>query len=415
MLFLKDLKQIVTSEGKSPLSGENQKNIKVLKNFSVFIKNGRIEAIEKKDKILKDFPEVKKAKEIDCKNLIAFPGFVDPHTHLVFGGERREEFYLKLKGVPYMEIAKRGGGILSTLKKTRKISFEKLYEESLKKLNKAISYGTTTIEIKSGYGLNLKDELKQLRVIKKLKENSKIEIIPTLMCAHEIPPEFKENRKGYIDLIINKIIPQVAKEKLAKFCDIFCEKGVFSEDEAILILKKARDYGLKLKIHSDEFAESGGAKVAGFLGTTSAEHLAYPSEEGLKMMGEKKVVAVLLPGVQFFLKSKKLPPVDLFKKYNVPIALGSDFNPGSSPVINIQLIAKFGVYLLGLLPEEAINAVTINSACALELAHKKGTIEAGKDGDILLFEMDHWLDLFYLFGENFLKFTISKGKVVWKA
>lgn len=415
MLFLKDIKQIITSQGKFPISGEKQKKIKILKNYSIYIKNGKIEALGKKDKILRNFPEIKKAKEIDCKNLIAFPGFVDSHTHLVFGGERREEFYLKLKGVPYMEIAKRGGGIISTLKATRKISFEKLYEESLKKLKKAISYGTTTIEIKSGYGLNLKDEIKQLQVIKKLKENLKIDIVPTLMAAHEIPPEFKNNRSGYINLILNEIIPRVSKEKLAKFCDVFCEKGVFTEEEAILILEKARDYGFKLKIHADEFTDSGGAKVAGLLGTTSAEHLAFPSEEGLELMGKKKVVAVLLPGVQFFLKSKNIPPVDLFKKYNIPIALGTDFNPGSSPVLNIQIIAKLGVYLLGLLPEEAINAITINSACALDLGDKKGTIEIGKDGDLVLFEMEHWLDFFYWFGENFLKYNISKGKIVWKA
>lgn len=415
MLFLKDIKQIITPEGNKPLSGKFQSRIKILKNYSIFIKDEKIRAIDKKDKILKKFPEIKKAREIECKNLIAFPGFVDCHTHLVFGGERREEFYLKLKGVPYMEIAKKGGGILSTLRATRKISFDKLYEESLKKLEKAISYGTTTIEIKSGYGLNLKDELKQLKVIKKLKENSRIEIVPTLMCAHEIPPEYKNDRRGYIDLMVKKIIPAVSKEKLAEFCDVFCEKGVFTEKEAIFILKKARDYGLKLKIHSDEFAESGGAKVAGLLGCTSAEHLAFPSENGLKLMGKNKTVAVLLPGVQFFLKSKSIPPVQIFKKYNVPIALATDFNPGSSPTLNIQWITKLGVYLLGLLPEEAINAVTLNSASALKLYDKKGSIDEGKDGDVLLFQMDHWLDFFYWFGENFLKYTISKGKIIWKA
>ncbi len=415
MLFLKDIKQIVTSFGNKPLSGEKQKKIKIFKNYSIFIKNGMIFCFDKKDKILKKFPEVKKAKEIDCKELIAFPGFIDCHTHLVFGGQRRNEFYLKLKGIPYMEIAKKGGGILSTLKATRKISFDNLLEESLRKLNKSISYGTTTIEIKSGYGLNLKDELKQLKVIKELKERSPIEIVPTLMSAHEIPPEFKKNRDGYIDLIINEIIPKVAKENLAKFCDVFCEIGVFTEEETILILKKAREFGLKLKVHSDEFSESGGAKVAGLLKCISAEHLAFPSEEGLKLMGKNKIIAVLLPGVQFFLKSKNLPPIDKFKKYNVPIALATDYNPGSSPTQNIQFIAKLGVYLLGLMPEETINSITINSACALDLGDKKGTIEEGKEADLNLFEMEHYLDFFYYYGDNFLKYTISKGKIIWKA
>lgn len=415
MLFVKDLKQIITSYGKKPLASKEQEKIKVFKGYSIFIKDEKIKAIGKKDKIFKKFSEVKKAKELDGKNLVAFPGFIDPHTHLVFAGQRREEFSLKIRGVPYMEIAKKGGGILSTLKATRKISFEKLYDESFDKLKKAISFGSTTIEIKSGYGLNLKDELKQLKVIKKLKENSKIEVVSTLMCAHEIPPEFKTNRKEYIDLILNEIIPSVSRENLATFCDVFCEKGVFTEEEAILILKKAKSYGLKLKIHADEFAESGGAKVAGLLKCTSAEHLAFASEEGLKKMGKNKTVAVLLPGVQFFLKSKNIPPISLFKKYKVPIALGSDFNPGSSPTINLQFIAKLGVFLLGLTPEEAINAITLNSACALDISDKTGTIEVGKDGDLVLFEMEHWLDFFYWFGDNKLKYTISKGKILWKA
>lgn len=415
MLFIKDLKQIITSYGTKPKAGSEQEKIKVFKGYSIFIKDEKIKAVGKKDKIFKKFPEVKKAKELDGKNLVAFPGFIDPHTHLVFAGQRREEFSLKIKGVPYMEIAKKGGGILSTLKATRKISFDKLYDESFDKLKKAISFGITAIEIKSGYGLNLKDELKQLKAIKKLKENSKIDVVSTLMCAHENPPEFKNNRNGYIDLILNKIIPIVSKEKLATFCDVFCEKGVFTEREAILILNKAKSFGLKLKIHADEFAESGGAKVAGLLKCTSAEHLAFASEEGIRQMGKNKTVAVLLPGVQFFLKSKKIPPISLFKKYNVPIALGSDFNPGSSPTINLQLIAKLGVFLLGLLPAEALNAVTINSACAIDLGQKKGTIEVGKDGDLALFEMENWLDFFYWFGDNKLKYTISKGKILWKA
>lgn len=414
MLFLKDIRQVVTPSGSKALSGENQKKIKKFKNYSIFIKNGIVFGFDKKDKILKRFPEVKKAKEIDCKNLVAFPGFVDCHTHLVFAGERKDEFYLKLKGVPYMEIAKKGGGIISTLKATRKASFNSLQEESLKKLEKAISYGTTAIEIKSGYGLSLKDELKQLKVIKELKKRAPIEVFPTLMAAHEIPPEFKSERKAYIDLIIDKIIPEVSKENLAIFCDVFCEKGVFTEEEAILILEKAKKCGLKLKIHADEFADSGGARVAGILKCISAEHLAFPSEEGLKLMGKNKTIAVLLPGVQFFLKSKNLPPIDKFKKYNVPIALATDFNPGSSPTLNIQMIAKLGVYLFGLLPEEAITAITINAACALDTGDRKGTIEEGKEGNLNLFEMENYLDFFYYFGDNFLKYTISKGKIIWK-
>lgn len=414
MLLLKDIKQIVTPKSKKPLSGDLQKKIKIYKNCSIFIEDGKIKSIGKKDKILKDFPQIKKAKEIECKNFVAFPGFIDCHTHLVFAGERRNEFYLKLKGIPYMEIAKRGGGILYTLKKVRKISFDNLYEESFEKLKKAISFGTVAVEIKSGYGLNLKDEIKQLRVIKKLRENLDIEVIPTLMAAHEIPPEFKNNRKGYIELIINEIIPKVSEENLALFCDVFCEKGVFTEREAELILKKAKEAGLKLKIHADEFEDSGGAKLAGSMGCISAEHLAFSSEEGIKEMGRNGVIAVLLPGVSFFLKSKKIPPVDLFKKHNVPIALGSDFNPGSSPNLNIQFVLKLAVFIFGLLPEEALNAITLNSAFAVDLGDKKGSIEEGKDGDILLFEMENWLDFFYYYGENFLKYNISKGKILWK-
>ncbi len=414
MLFLKDLKEIVTSSGNLPLGGEEQGKVKIYKNYSIFLKDGIIKAIGKKDKIFKEFPEVKKAKEIEGKSLVAFPGFVDCHTHLVFAGQRREEFSLKLKGVPYMEIAKKGGGILSTLKSTRKISFDNLLSESKKKIERSISYGVTTIEIKSGYGLNLKDEIKQLKVIKKLKEIFKINIIPTLMSAHEIPPEYKENRNGYINLIINEIIPKVSKEGLAKFCDVFCEKGVFTPEETIFILNKAKEFGFDLKVHADEFAPSGGAEVAGKLNCISAEHLLNPNEEGIKLMGKSGTVAVLLPGVLFFLKIKKLPPIETFKKYNVPIALATDFNPGSSPTQNIQLIARLGVFLLGLKPEEVLNAITINGASALSLSNRIGTIELGKDADLTLWEMDNWLDFFYWFGEDFLKYTISKGKILWK-
>lgn len=414
MLFIKDLKQIVTSSGTKPLSGKKQGKIKVFKGYSIFIKDEKIKAVGKKDKILKKFPEVKNAKELNGKNLIAFPGFIDSHTHLVFAGQRRKEFSLKLKGIPYMEIAKKGGGILSTLKATRKISYEKLLEESIEKIKKVISFGTTTIEIKSGYGLNFKDEIKQLRVIKELKKKFKINIIPTLMSAHEIPEEFRDNREEYIKLITEEIIPTVSKENLAIFCDVFCERGVFTKEESIFILKKAREYGLKLKIHSDEFAQSKGAEVAGMMGCISAEHLAFPSLLGLKKMKEAGTIAVLLPGVVFFLRSKNLPPVELFKKYNIPIALGTDYNPGSSPTVNIQLIAKLAVFLLGLTPEDAINAITINSACALDISDKTGTIEVGKDGDLVLFEMEHWLDFFYWFGDNSIKYTISKGNILWK-
>jgi imidazolonepropionase len=349
---------------------------------------------------------------IDCENSVVLPGFVDPHTHLVFAGWRAEEFELRLAGKTYKEIAEAGGGIIATVLKTRQATEEELYERALRRLKEMISWGTTTVEIKSGYGLDTKNELKILRVIKRLEAAGLTGVVPTFLGAHSVPREMKKS--DYLRLIIDEMIPVVAKEGLAKFCDVFCENFVFNAEESRVVLEAGKRAGLLPTIHADEIESSGGAEVAAEVGAVSASHLLQPLETWLRMMSEKGVVAVLLPATCFFLQERHRPPVGKMRELGIPIALGSDFNPGSSTLLAQPLTLQFGCIYYGLTIVEAIRGVTLIAAKALKMEQEVGSLEPGKRADIVITDVPDYRHLAYRLGHNPVRTVISKGRVIYQ-
>ena len=369
-----------------------------IKNGVIAIEDGRISYVGEEDKPAR--------KVLLARNKVVIPAFCDPHTHLVFAGDRADEFEMRLKGVPYMEIAKRGGGIMSTVRKVRETSEEDLFLMALKRLDYALYHGTATIEIKSGYGLNLEEELKILRVIKRLKDNHRIRIVSTFLGAHFVPPEFEYSE--YVDYVID-MIPEV--KDLCDFCDVFCEEGAFTPSDSERILEAGKKYGLMPKIHADEIKSSGGSEVAGKVGAVSADHLVYPSDNGLKLMAQAGTVAVLLPGTSLFLMEKETPPVEKMRSLKIPVAIGTDFNPGSSPILNMQLIVSLACLKYKLTPQEAIISATYNAAKALNLENETGSIEEGKSADILIMKVENYKEIPYWIGFDLIEKVIVKGEI----
>jgi imidazolonepropionase len=349
---------------------------------------------------------------IDATGKTLTPGLVDSHTHVVYGGSREKELQLKLKNVSYIEILNNGGGILSSVKETRKLSTEELYEQSKKRLDLMLLHGTTTIESKSGYGLNFQDEIKMLQVNKLLNKKHHIDVISTFMGAHAIPTEYKENRRGYIELITNEILPYISENVLAEFIDIFCEKGVFTIEESREILLAGRKNNLKLKIHADELESFGGAELAAELKAVSAEHLVGASEEGIRQMSSRGVIPVLLPATSFYLRLNRYANAKAMIEAGLNIALATDCNPGTSPTESLQTVMTFACFGMGLLPEEIINAMTINAARAVGKNRNIGSIEEGKIADLVLFNTSNLDYLVYHFGINSVDIVIKKGKIV---
>lgn len=402
LVVIKNARQILT------LSGND---LGIIGNCSVIIKDGKISAFTKTQQLK---TKNSKLTIIDAEDCVVMPGFVDCHTHLVFAGSRENEFVMRLEGKSYKEILSAGGGILQTVNHTRQASEKELLALAQRRIDELIKWGTTTVEIKSGYGLDTENELKILRTIKQLQKQNhhKITIIPTFLGAHAVPPGIKKS--DYIETIINDMIPQVAKQRLSTFCDVFCENFVFNAQESLRILKTARKFGLIPKVHADEIESSGGAEVAGKVAAISAEHLLYPSAQGLKLMKKQNVIAVLLPGTTFFLRSKQTPPIDKMRKLGIVIALGSDFNPGTCMIYQMPIIIALGCLLYGLTLTEAIRGATINSAKTLGLDNTIGSIEVGKDADIIILDVPDYKHIAYQFGRNFVKTVIKKGEVVYK-
>lgn len=352
----------------------------------------------------------KKIDIIDAQGCVVTPGLVDSHTHLVFAGSREEEFSARIAGVRYETITKKGGGIMTTVRHTRNATEEELYNSAMSRIKNLIKHGTTTVEVKSGYGLTTDGELKILRVIKRLQETSPIDVIPTLLI-HTIPPRIK--RRDYIDQINSELIPQVASEKLAQFCDIFCDSIAFSVRESHKVLKKARDLGLKLKIHADELSNSGGAALAAEVGCTSADHLIYTTKLEIEKMKKANVVPVLLPGTSLFLRTRKKPDVRCFIKMELPIAIASDFNPGTCPIYAMPKIISLASLLYGIPVERALVGATANAARALDLYPKVGCIQPGAQADLVVWAVDNYKKISYQFGEDIIKLVLKRGKIIY--
>jgi len=398
MMVIKNAVQILTLTGK---------DLGIIKNGSLSIKDDKIAVVKHRTS------NIRHQKSIDAQGCIVMPGFVDCHTHLVFAGSRENEFAMRLEGKTYQKILVAGGGILQTVSATRKASEKELIELAQKRINELIRWGTTTVEIKSGYGLDTPTELKILRVIKKLQyfNKNRVTIIPTFLGAHAIPSRIKKIK--YINKLISEMIPLVAKENLAQFCDVFCENFVFNAQDSKKILFAGKKFGLIPKIHADEIESSGGAEIAGIVKAISAEHLLNPSEKGLRAMKKNNVTAVLLPGTTLFLKSKHIPPIEKMRKLGITIALGSDYNPGTCMIYQMPIIIALGCLLYNLSLTEAIRGTTINGAKALGLENKIGSIEPGKDADLIILDVPDYKHIPYQFGKNLVKMVIKKGEIVF--
>jgi len=408
-LIIKNAEELLTLS----LSSREESGLGIIRNGAVAIKEGRIFWIGKTEELSEKLFLNRKGREIDATGKVVMPGLIDAHTHLIFAGSRENEFEQRIQGLSYLEIAEKGGGILSTVEATRKASFDELFLLGKKRLDRMLSKGVTTLEAKSGYGLSLQDELKILKVMKTLQENHPIEIVPTFLGAHTIPREFRDARTRYIDLLTKEMIPKVAQERLAKFCDVFCEEKAFTVEESKKILETGKQYGLKPKIHADQLSPGGGAELAAEVGAFSADHLEYVSQEGIKKMAEKGVTAVLLPGASFFLSMKKYPPARDMIEQGVPVSLATDLNPGSSMTESLPLMMTMGCTMFKMTPKEVIQATTVHAARSIGREKEIGSLEVGKQADILLLDIPNYRYLPYHFGVDHVEKVIKKGKVVY--
>ena len=381
----------------------NERNYGLVEQGAVAITDGKITWVGK----VEEAPEANEV--VDAQGKFLSPALIDCHTHLVFAGSRAHEFEQRLTGVSYEEIAKQGGGILSTVNATRAASEQTLLELALKRVKQLMSEGVACIEIKSGYGLDTETEIKMLRVARQLAEMVPVKINTTFLGAHALPPEYKDNADGYIDLICDQMLPLIAEENLADAVDGFCEGIGFSPAQMRRVFEKAKALGIPVKLHAEQLSDLSGASLVAEYQGLSADHLEYLSEQSVVDMAKSDTVAVLLPGAFYTLSETKLPPIDLLRTHNVPMAVGSDYNPGSSPLCSLKLMLHMACTQFKMTPEEALAGITRNAAKALG-EHSKGTIEVGKDADLCLWDIEHPAELAYTFGVNPLKHFWVNGK-----
>jgi imidazolonepropionase len=413
-LAVANCEQLLTCKGPVPKRKEALGEVGLLEKGCIASYKGKIVFIGDEREFRREVQLEKNSLCLEAKGLVGLPGFIDSHTHLPFAGTREEEFVLRLKGYTYQQLAEKGLGIQTTVRATRAASKKELLSLCLSRLDSMLLHGTTTVEAKSGYGLNLEDEIKQLEVLKELRNLHPVGIVPTFMGAHEVPLEYKERKDEYIELLIQKILPEVKEKNLAEFFDVFCEKGVFSLEETRKLVKAAKKAGLKIKIHADEFTSLGGAQLAAEEGATSAEHLINISEEGIQKLARSSTAAVLLPAVSFFLMLEKKAPARRLIDEGAVVALATDFNPGSSMTESMLFVLQLGVFTLRMSIEEAISAATANAAYAIDRHHEIGSLEVGKKMDLILCEAPNYPSLVYHLGINPIKHVIKNGRLVVK-
>lgn len=402
--------QLVTPKGDKFRSGSKMNDLSVTEEVTILIEGGFIAGVGDRS----DFSEVRgdEVEIIDAGGKPVLPGFVDPHTHFVFSGYRAEEFQMRLSGKSYEEIAKEGGGIASSVTSTRKASFSRLKKESKERLSSMVQFGVTTVEGKTGYGLDKKTELKQLKVMRDLDAETPLDVVPTFLGAHSIPPEYSDRREEYVNFVTEDVMPEAAEGE-AEFCDVFCDQGAFTVEESRQILAEGKKAGLTPKIHADEIAGTGGAELAAEVDAISADHLLKASDEGLHSMKDQGAVAVLLPITAFSLKEDYARGRYMIDQ-GLPVSLATDFNPGSCYSESIPLLISLATLYMDMTIEETITALTLNAAAALDRAEMVGSIEPGKQADIVILDAPDYKHLSYHIGVNLVDRVIKGGEAIWK-
>jgi imidazolonepropionase len=401
----------VAGHGKRSLRGSALRDVAVIPDGAVLIEGETIKWVGP----TAELPTVPPGAEvIDASGQTVLPGLVDSHTHLLFAGSREDEFEQRLQGLSYQEIAARGGGISATVRRVRAASKDELKELARRRLRRFLAFGVTTVEVKSGYGLTTADELKCLEAIAELNAEGPLELVPTFLGAHAVPPEFRHDRAAYLRLLADEMLPEVARCRLAEFCDVFCETGVFSVDESRMLLRRAKELGFGLKLHADELTPLGGAELAARLGAASADHLLCVRDQGVEALAASDTVATLLPGTAFFLGVDYAPARRLIERGAV-VALASDCNPGTCPTENLPLVGSMACTQMNMLPSEAVAALTLNAAAALNRSHRLGSLEPGKQADLVVCDVPDHRHLFYHFGVNHVRLVVKRGRVVHAA
>ncbi len=408
-LFIKNIGQLVTvsANGKSFKAGKDMRELNVIENAAIEIESGIIRRIGPSDS-MEASAEI---DVLDAARRVALPGFVDSHTHTVFAGYREGEFALRAEGRTYQDIANAGGGILSTMSATRRATKKELLRSAERRLNEMMRCGTTTVEIKTGYGLSVDGEMKMLDVLHDLRRDHYMTVVPTFLGAHAFPPEFKEDRNGYVELILNRMLPYVGEKQLAVFCDVYCDEGYFDLHQTEQILLEAKRFGLIPKLHSDQLAAIGGTELGVHLNAISLDHLEHVTEGGINTLRQSSAIATVLPGSSFFLGTQYAPARSIIDA-GIPLAIASDFNPGSSMSFSMPLMMTIACTQMHVTPEEAISASTLNGAAAVGLSHEIGSIEVGKEADIVLYDVPNYRYIPYHYGYNHVWKIIKNGTVL---
>jgi imidazolonepropionase len=401
----------ISQTGERQKRGTAMRDIALIANGSIVMRDGHIAWVGPAGEL----PAVPAdATVLDARGKTVVPGFVDSHTHLVFAGSREDEFEQRLSGLTYQEISARGGGINATVRRVRTASREELKGLARRRLQRMLAFGVTAVEVKSGYGLSPADERKCLEVIADLNAEGLWELVPTFLGAHAVPPEYRDDRDAYVRLLVEDMLPEVARCRLAEFCDVFCETGVFSLEESERILTRARDLGFRLKLHADELTPLGGAEQAARLGAVSADHLLCITDAGIDALAASDTVATLLPGTAFFLGVPYAPARRLLDR-GLTVALASDCNPGTCPTENLPLVGTMACTQMRLTPAEALCALTLNAAAAVSRSDRLGSIEVGKQADLVIVDVPDYRQLFYHFGGNHVWRVVKRGRVVHAA
>jgi imidazolonepropionase len=415
-LLITGASQLLTVRGRAPRRGKALSNLGILKDGALLVRDGAIAAVGARSKV-EALPEARAAEKIDVGGRVVLPGFVDSHTHLIHAASRAEEYELKIAGASYEEIARKGGGILNSVEKLRAATSEALKKRARAALREFGAYGTSTLEAKSGYGLDVACELKILRLQRELNSEQPIEIVSTFLGAHVLPAEYRSKADGarqYVALLTERLIPELAAGKLAEFCDVFCDRGAFSRKDSKIILEAGKKHGLLPRIHAEQLTRTGAAQLAVQLGAASCDHLEQVSKADVRALAESKTVATLLPGCDFHLGSKRYAPARALINAGAIVAVATDYNPGTSPTLSMPMVLSLACTQLRMTPAEAIVAATINAAYSLRRDRQIGSLEVGKQADIVAFDVEDYREIPYYFGMNKCWMTLKKGQRIFQ-